>query len=271
MLNPGFFQNEVLIELDPLTRLLFAGLWTIADREGRLEDRPKRIKLAILPADDYNVDAGLTELHTHGFIERYDADGVKCIQINKFTAHQKPHPREASSVLPTQGLPKANLGAPKANLGHGEAMPRWPVSNSVSDPVSDPDPKTETPAAAAVPRLAGTRRPMPEYPRLGVFRWMVDDLLNMLGAEAVDFDLDAYLLRLDQSGKPLPADIWPWLKTQVAEEAESRRQPARTAATTDYDNWRTECRKLHDGKCAHYQMHLVQVAKDEAASVERAS
>ena len=250
MLNPGFFQ--------------------IADREGRLEDRPKRIKLAILPADDYNVDAGLTELHTHGFIDRYEAEGVKCIQINKFTSHQKPHPREAGSVLPTQGSPKANLGAPKANLGHGEAMPRWSVSDPNSE--SESDPKTDTPAAAGVPRLAGTKRPMPEYPRLGVFRWMVDELLGMLGSDAVEFDLDAYLLRLDQSGEPLPAKLWPWLKDRVAAEAAARRQVVQPSNTyVDYDNWRNECRKLHDGKCAHYQMHLVQVAKDEAASVERAS
>ena len=43
-LKPSFFTNDKLAELHPLGRLLFAGLWTIADREGRLEDRPKRIK-----------------------------------------------------------------------------------------------------------------------------------------------------------------------------------------------------------------------------------
>ena len=42
-IKPGFFANENLAECDPLARLLFAGLWCLADREGRLEDRPKRI------------------------------------------------------------------------------------------------------------------------------------------------------------------------------------------------------------------------------------
>ena len=43
ILKPGFFANELLAEIHPYGRLLFAGLWTLADREGRLEDRPKRI------------------------------------------------------------------------------------------------------------------------------------------------------------------------------------------------------------------------------------
>ena len=44
-IKPGFFLNEELGVLPPLVRILFAGLWCIADRDGRLEDRPKRIKM----------------------------------------------------------------------------------------------------------------------------------------------------------------------------------------------------------------------------------
>lgn len=43
-IKPAFFMNDELAEIDPLGRLLFIGLWTIADREGRLEDRPARHK-----------------------------------------------------------------------------------------------------------------------------------------------------------------------------------------------------------------------------------
>lgn len=66
-IKPGFFQNELLAEIDPLGRLLFAGLWTIADREGRLEDRAKRIKVALLPYDDCDIDGLLGQLEKHGF------------------------------------------------------------------------------------------------------------------------------------------------------------------------------------------------------------
>jgi len=39
-IKPGFFMNELLPEIELLGRLLFIGLWLLADREGRLEDRP---------------------------------------------------------------------------------------------------------------------------------------------------------------------------------------------------------------------------------------
>ena len=39
-IKPGFFKNEILGVADPLYSLLFEGLWVLADRAGRLEDRP---------------------------------------------------------------------------------------------------------------------------------------------------------------------------------------------------------------------------------------
>ena len=41
-IKPGFFSNEHLAELDFATRLLFIGMWTEADREGRRELRDGR-------------------------------------------------------------------------------------------------------------------------------------------------------------------------------------------------------------------------------------
>jgi hypothetical protein len=99
-LKPSFFKNEVLAELDPLARLLFQGLWLEADRDGRLEYRPKKLKVEILPYDNCNVEAFLTELDAHDFIHIYQVGGSKYIQIINFTKHQSPHPNEAQSVIP---------------------------------------------------------------------------------------------------------------------------------------------------------------------------
>lgn len=99
-IKPSFFTNEDLVELAFEVRLLFIGLWTLADREGRLEDRPKRIKMAIFPADNVDVESGLEELAKAGFIDRYTASGVACIQVVNFAKHQNPHVREAASELP---------------------------------------------------------------------------------------------------------------------------------------------------------------------------
>lgn len=50
-IKPGFFKNELLAEMPPEIRLLFMGLWCIADREGRFEERPKKIKMELFPCD----------------------------------------------------------------------------------------------------------------------------------------------------------------------------------------------------------------------------
>jgi len=102
-LRPGFFKNETLASLTPYHRLLFAGLWLIADRAGRLEDRPRRIKAELFPYDDLTVEAVnrmLDDLSDgDGFIERYEAGGAKVIQIRKWSEHQRPHSNEARSCL----------------------------------------------------------------------------------------------------------------------------------------------------------------------------
>ena len=50
-IKPGFFKNDTLAELEFAARLLFIGLWGLADRAGRLEDRPKKIKAEVFPYD----------------------------------------------------------------------------------------------------------------------------------------------------------------------------------------------------------------------------
>lgn len=99
-IKPGFFTNDELAEVDPLGRLLFAGLWTIADREGRLEDRPKRIKAEVLPYDNCDCDQLLQDLHDRGFILRYIIGELSYIQIAKWTKHQNPHIKETASIIP---------------------------------------------------------------------------------------------------------------------------------------------------------------------------
>jgi hypothetical protein len=99
-IKPGVFKNEVLVELTAFTRLLFIGLWTMADREGRLEDRPKRIKLELFPYDSDDIDSALDSLASGGFISRYESSGIKVISIDNFLKHQNPHGTEKDSELP---------------------------------------------------------------------------------------------------------------------------------------------------------------------------
>lgn len=98
-IKPAFFKNEELAECSPLARLLFIYLWTEADKEGRLEDRPKQIKAYGLPYDDCDAEKLLQELHMRNFIKRYEGGGKRVIWIVNFKKHQNPHPKENPSEL----------------------------------------------------------------------------------------------------------------------------------------------------------------------------
>ena len=99
-IKPGFFKNEILGQADPLLGILFAGLWCIADKEGRLEDRPLRIKAEVFPyRDGLDINRYLTDLSRLGFILRYQVDGKPLIQVLKFKDHQNPHHTEKASEL----------------------------------------------------------------------------------------------------------------------------------------------------------------------------
>jgi hypothetical protein len=99
-IKPGFFHNEELAEIEFAGRLLFAGLWCLADREGRLEDRPKRIKAELFPYDEVDVERLLNQLFKHNFIIRYQVGDKKYISIPTFLVHQNPHPHEKKSIIP---------------------------------------------------------------------------------------------------------------------------------------------------------------------------
>jgi hypothetical protein len=99
-IKPTFFMNDELAELDPLTRLLYVGLWTQADREGRMEDRPRRIKASVLPYDECDIDAALNALHASGHIVRYEVAGERYIEVANFTKHQAPNVKEQPSTIP---------------------------------------------------------------------------------------------------------------------------------------------------------------------------
>ena len=99
-IKPGFFLNDRLADLDMAARLLFAGLWCVADREGRLEDNVKKIKIQVLPYDEVDIDKLLNDLVKSDFITRYSVDGIGYIQVSNFGKHQNPHKREAASVIP---------------------------------------------------------------------------------------------------------------------------------------------------------------------------
>ena len=134
LIKPGFFKNEQLGCLPVITRYLFAGMWGQADREGRLQDRPMRLKAEILPYDDCNVDVMLDDLARlidddgkPSFIIRYVIDNKRFIQICNFQKHQRPHENEQESTIPAPGesTEKTEQSTTKVVLEHNQGSAEY--------------------------------------------------------------------------------------------------------------------------------------------------
>ena len=206
-IKPSFFTNVELVDCGFETRLLFIGLWTLADREGRIEDKPKRIKMMIFPGDDVNVEACLAQLEANKFIVRYEVEGVRCIWIPNFLKHQNPHPREKASELPSPkkaGISNLTDKAEKRHdPSHEKARPSQekalsgPAELGILNP-SNLNSSSLNPEAVASPGVSPTMRFTQRD------REIAEDLRKRFDAGEVDRALD---LALKQGiAKP-----WPWL------------------------------------------------------------
>ena len=101
-IKPSFFQNEQLGELNPIDRLAFIGMWTIADYKGCIEFRPKRLKIQLMPYDNCDMELIAINLDKSGLIRLYSINNVRYIKIINFEKHQNPHKneRDAGSDIP---------------------------------------------------------------------------------------------------------------------------------------------------------------------------
>ena len=102
--KPELFRHEQLFEAEqksefPL-RLIFIGLFTVADAEGRFRWRPRQLKLDILPYDDINFSAALSALAEFGFVQRYECKGEFYGYIPTWRKHQSINQRKPESALP---------------------------------------------------------------------------------------------------------------------------------------------------------------------------
>jgi hypothetical protein len=135
-IRPQFFLHEVLAELEAWIRLLFIGLWTLADRAGRLLDRPRRIHAALFPYEPaLDVDDGLNQLSRRGFILRYEVDGERYIQVTGWAKHQTPHHQEVGSEIPAPvEVVRTSESTPKPFGATSESTPKPFGATSESTP-----------------------------------------------------------------------------------------------------------------------------------------
>ena len=100
-LKHEFFTDLRVGKLQFGDRLLFAGLWTLADRDGRLKEQPGEFLRKLMPYNpDYDISDALVRLHDANLITRYQIHGEFHIQIRNWLKHQNPHHTEVSRNIP---------------------------------------------------------------------------------------------------------------------------------------------------------------------------
>lgn len=124
-IKPSFFKHGDLFDAErasgfPL-RVAFAGLWTVADREGRFKWRPREIKVEVLPYDDVDMNAVMTALVDAGLILRYAVNGQEYGAIPTFSEHQHINPKEPESNIPApvENRKKYSRTSPTRQEGKG--------------------------------------------------------------------------------------------------------------------------------------------------------
>lgn len=168
-IKPALFKNELLGVADPLLTLLFQSLWTLADKEGRLEDRPLRIKAETFPyREGLDINGYLTELQRLGFIVRYSVGEMVLIQVVNFKKHQTPHNTEKPSEFPPVeagivaacGLRDTSVKSPLSNGENVDALPPDSGFRIPDSPILIPDLLNPSSLIAErVPVARGSRLP----------------------------------------------------------------------------------------------------------------
>ena len=107
-IKPDLFRHKLLFKLEAETglpiRIAWAGLFTVADREGRFKWDADVLKLDILPFDNIDFSRVLDAWWTRGLVVKYASgtghNRVEYGWIPTFRQHQVINARESASILP---------------------------------------------------------------------------------------------------------------------------------------------------------------------------
>lgn len=207
-ISASFWTDERVWDLESdAARLLLPGLWQIADRDGRLLDRPFDIGVQCRPWAPREVPALIDHVVEAGLLYRYEVDGVRCLAFppKAWKKHQRPHPNERDSVLPEiprellvgtpDGAPRSYVRSTKvlptsvrpsgSSEPSGSSGPSGPSGSSGGAPAAGKKPK-KLKAQAELPQIVPP--PPPREPSRGEvlfekFRDARDNHLEELGAE----------------------------------------------------------------------------------------
>lgn len=89
VIDPEFWVDDNMSELNFLSRLLYIGLWNFSDDYGVVEYAPKKLKAQIFPYDVIDITEELKDLIRIGRLVLFEAEGKKWLYIKNFLKWQR--------------------------------------------------------------------------------------------------------------------------------------------------------------------------------------
>lgn len=130
--HPGLFTDESYMSLSLAAKAIWPGIWCEADDNGVFEWKPITLKAKLLPADNVDMAALLTETLTVGLTQQFTHEGKLYGVIKGFLRWQRPkNPSHRYPFPESAKLFSLNSGSPT------------PVLPQPSDPTPEIAPQRE--------------------------------------------------------------------------------------------------------------------------------
>ena len=104
MIDPNMWQSEDFSHLTPLAKIVFVGMISNADDEGRGRAKPVYLKSILFPYDDAlraaDIEKSLQEISAYLSVTLYDHDGNKYYQLDNWHKWQKIDRPQKSQISP---------------------------------------------------------------------------------------------------------------------------------------------------------------------------
>jgi len=190
-IKPEFWDSESVGRISIPARLLFIGLWSLADDHGRAREHSRFLANRIFTYDnvsDQQIEDYLWELVNENMIVRYESGGSHYLQICNWLNHQKidkqgkpkyPGPdniRECSRILAKNSLGSGIRDQGSGTTDHERELSRGSREDSrevvVVDNLEDPFPNLATPEQ--IERARAKPQTGPDFPmRITFADWRI--------------------------------------------------------------------------------------------------
>lgn len=100
--HPGQWTDEDFVPMSFPARYLAVAIRNEADDQGVFEWKPTTIKMRLLPADNVDVAALLSEMEAHDQVKSFEHDGRKYGAVRNFCKYQRPKKPNHIHFLPEE-------------------------------------------------------------------------------------------------------------------------------------------------------------------------